>query len=314
MFTQIVKPLLRGLRFVLGWPEIHIPNENFVSVVVHTSYFDVFIIGLYCMEFNVVMALNPKIYALWPSFFSFLHFIPSKPLEERGTGGVSSLCSQIKEKSKDRKTIFFISPKGTIKKNEWRSGYKYIAMTLDWPLRSGLLDYSKRTFCFGPAHLHDELNLQEKLQNELKDNCPLNPKNCEFCINVDYDPYELLSIPDLVCVTNVCLIPAILKAFYVREYILGFISISSFIASWAYHSSRESSGAELDRNLSSITILWGLSRMKKMTALFVLNSFSALIFYLLGVPRQPGLRGPYAVYHSLFHVFIGLASWHALKF
>lgn len=312
MLRFIAKSALRGLRFVMGWPEITIPKENFVSVVVHTSFFDVLIVGLYCMEVNVIMALNPKLYSLWPDLFSALHFVSSKPLEDRGTGGVESLCKAIKERAVGP-TIFFISPKGTIQKKEWRTGYKYIAMNLGWPLRTGLLDYSRRAFCFGPPHLHDEESLQTKLQNELSNNCPLNPKNCEICLSVDYDPFELLSIPDIVCLTNVCLLPAVIKAFYIREYLLGLVSLASFAASWTYHMVQEHSGSELDRNLAAVTILWGLSRMKRLSLPFIVNSLFSALFYCLGVPRDASkARGTYVVYHSLFHVFVGLASWHSL--
>jgi len=313
MLYSLARSALRGLRFVLGWPEITIPKDNFVSVVVHTSFFDVLIIGLYCMEVNIVMALNPRIYNLWPGLFSALNFIKSKALEDRGGGGVDDLCKAIKDKT-NGPTIFFISPKGTIQKKEWRSGYKYIAMNLGWPIRTGLLDYSRRTMCFGPPHMHDEDSLQSKLQNELSNNCPLNPKNCEICLSVDYDPYELLSIPDIVCLTNVCLVPAIIKAFYVRESLLGLLSTVSFVSSWAYHSSREFTGSEVDRNLAVITILWGLSRMRRIGMPFVVHSLLSVFFYGLGVGRDGSKpRGTYVVYHSLFHVFVGLASWHSLQ-
>jgi hypothetical protein len=314
MLGVFAKHALRGLRFVLGWPEITIPKENFVAVVVHTSFFDVVIIGLYCMEVNIVMALSPKIYALWPDFFSALNFVPSKALEDRGSGGVDSLTKSVRQKAEGQPTIFFISPKGTIQKKEWRSGYKFIAMNLGWPLRTGLLDYSRRTFCFGPPHQHDEDSLQSKLQSELSNNCPLNPRNCEICLSVDYDPYELLSIPDIVCLTNVCLVPAIIKAFYVRESLLGLLSTVSFVSSWAYHSSYEFKGSEVDRNLAVVTILWGLSRMRRISMPFIVHSLLSVFFYALGLGRDSSkVRGTYVVYHSLFHVFVGLASWHSLQ-
>ena len=313
MLWLLAKNALRGLRFVMGWPEITIPKENFVAVVVHTSFFDVLIIGLYCLEVNIVMALNPRIYGLWPDLFAALHFVPSKALEDRGTGGVEALSKAVRLRADGQPTIFFISPKGTIQKKEWRSGYKYIAMNLGWPLRTGLLDYSRRTFCFGPPHQHDEDSLQTKLQNELSNNCPLNPKNCEICLSVDYDPFEFLSVPDIVCLTNVCLVPAIIKAFYIREYLLGVLAAGSFVSSWAYHRSQEFIGSELDRNLAVVTILWGLSRMRRISVPFVVNALLSWFFYALGKPREPAkARGTYVVYHSLFHVCVGLASWHSL--
>jgi hypothetical protein len=225
---------------------------------------------------------------------------------------VEFLCEGIRKFKEP--AIFFISPKGTIKLREWRSGYKYIAANLGWPVRTGLVDFSRRTFSFGPEHQHDEPKLQEKLYDELSSFCPLVPDNSEVPIKVGFDVFELLSIPDIVCLTNVCLMPAVLRAFQIGEYFLAIVSLSSVYVSWLYHASRESKHSDLDSSLAALTIVWGLSRMRHLTLPFLINSALAALFYKLGTPRlQCNHRGPYVVYHSLFHVFVGLASWQTMN-
>jgi hypothetical protein len=308
----MLRSVLRAVRGLMGWPDIVVPTNSFVAVAVHTSYWDVLINALYCYEANIVMALNPKVYALWPALFHFLHFVPSKPLEERGTGGVEFLCEGIRKFKGP--VVFFISPKGTIKLREWRSGYKYIAMNLQWPVRTALVDFSRRSFSFGPEHQHDEPKLDERLREELSSFCPLVPDNSEVPIKVGYDPFELLSIPDVVCLTNLCLVPGVLRAFQIGEVALGLISLSSVYVSWLYHASRESKHSDIDSSLAALTIVWGLSRMRHITMPFLVNASLAALFYKLGAPRHAcNHRGPYVVYHSLFHFFVGLASWQTMN-
>jgi hypothetical protein len=225
------------------------------------------------------------------------------------------MCKAIKQfQGSNGPIIFFISPKGTVKLREWRTGYKYIAMNLQWPIRTGLVDFSNRTFHFGPEHSPDEERLQEKLRSELSSFCPLVPNNCEVPVNVGYDVFELLSIPDIVCLTNLCLVPAVLRSFQLREYVLGFVSMASVCVSWLYHASREHEHADADKYLAALTIICGLSRMTHFSGLFVFYSVMAALFYKLGVPRiSCNHRGAYVVYHSLFHVFVGLASWQSMN-
>ena len=83
------------------------------------------------------------------------------------------------ELRRDNRTYFLLSPKGTIARREWRSGYYHIARTLGAPLLAAGLDYEKRSIIVSTAISPDntEETVKEFLYQKLGDIVPLFPED-----------------------------------------------------------------------------------------------------------------------------------------
>ena len=73
--------------------------------------------------------------------FRILRFIPSTRLEDSGNNFVKSTAKLLKQNNKN---IILISPEGTIKVKEWRSGYFWLAKELNWDIRICGFDYKTK--------------------------------------------------------------------------------------------------------------------------------------------------------------------------
>jgi len=235
-----------------------------------------------------------------------LGFLPAPRLEDRGTGGVESICTSIRSSETSKPTLFFISPKGSIKLTPWRSGYKHIRQNLGYEMHAAIVDYSRRTLCFERIDTMD--HIEKDLKSKLAQGCPLNPDNAEMAIECFYDRFELLSCVDLVSLSNIFLLMPIMKALYVNEVMYALLAFSSFLASWAYHADHEHSGLELDAFLAKIVIVTTIAHFG-MNMEGLLWFLASMLCYWLGTPRIAGQnRGPYIVWHSLFHIGIALTG------
>lgn len=308
----ILAPLVRFLRYICGWkPAINIPREDCVCVYCHTSYWDGFILFLYSCDANVLAVLKPQLFTWWSTpFLRALGYIPGPKLEERGTGGVQMLINEIKIAK--HPLIFLIGPKGTIQNRPWRSGYKYIAQGLGYPIIPMIVDYSRRTVVFKSPSISVEI---EDLQNELAVGCPRIPSNSEIPIQTSYDPFELLGVIDIVAFSNISMLPAIATLYKSGDYYTTTIASIVFCTSWCYHSSSEQKYAQLDSYLAKILIIFALIRYYQNISMNLIHTIIAAIFlYYLGTPRKSNeFRGPYIVYHSLYHCVISYAAYQLVQ-
>jgi 1-acyl-sn-glycerol-3-phosphate acyltransferase len=114
----------------------------------------------YPNELNHVRTLvkpQPFEYAGW--FLRKIGAIPSTRIEEKKGGAVTRIVNELKETPQ---CLFLISPKGTIIKSEWRSGYFVIAKELDAEL-------------IAISHNKGESVVKEYLQTQLSNIVPLFP-------------------------------------------------------------------------------------------------------------------------------------------
>lgn len=310
----ILENVVRFLRYICGWkPAINIPTEDCVCVYCHTSYWDGFILFLYSYDASFLVVLKPQLFTWWSTpFLQSLGFISGPKLEERGTGGVQMLINKIKMAKKNRPIIFLISPKGTIQNRPWRSGYKYIAQGLGYPIIPMIVDYSRRTVMFKSASKSVEI---EDLQNELSVGCPRTPNNSEIPIKICYDPFELLGVIDIVAFSNISMLPAIYTLYKSEDYYTGIIASFVFCTSWSYHSSCEQHYAELDSYSAKILIIFALIRYYRNISMNLINTCICAIFlYYIGTPRKSNeFRGSYVVYHSIYHCVLSYAAYQLVS-
>ena len=305
----------RLFRVMLGWvaEPIHPPTENTVIVFPHTSYWDAFLFLLY-KDDGFYAFTKPQVFTWWSrSILNKLGFIAAPRLEDRGSGGVSYVCEVLRQKTLQHidnvPVCFCISPKGTMNHAEWRSGYRNIADTLGWPLTAALFDYESRTVEYVriPAKTTD-LQIQAILSRA----CPKNPKNAELPVAREYDPYEIIAPFDLPLVTNFAAFVPIAKMVWYQHYAIAAIGTISCICSFVYHQSREKSWSELDRTAAIILISTATS-FYGFTSADLLYAILAALFYWCGTGRDcTKARGPYVIYHSLFHVFLSAFATSAI--
>jgi 1-acyl-sn-glycerol-3-phosphate acyltransferase len=168
-------------------------NKYSRSMIVfsHTSYADFFILILYMLAFpEQLKYIRPLV---TPGPFRYIGFllrrmgcIPATKLSQKNGGGINKIVAELEHEQR------FISPKGTIIKSEWRSGYFYLSQQLKIPLMVAGLDYEKKCTVIKDGINYDED--QEKIERVLKERLgtivPLFPEE-EIVTIRPYDPSKV---------------------------------------------------------------------------------------------------------------------------
>lgn len=300
---------MQYIRRALGWSDpTHVPIEPSICVVGHTSYYDAFTMILYSGDLRLMAVMAPKFFQgpLTP-LLQWFGFIPTSRMEDRGSGGVQALVTTLREKQANATApiAFLISPKGTIQNRPWRTGYKHIASGIGWPLKIMAIDYSKRTVTFLDAPTDDPVHLQDVLSNY----CPMVPDRSEYPIRVDYDPWELLAPVDLVALSSGFMMLSGYTTLVLGHYGSCALTVATMLISWRYHLSRETLYKDLDSTVAKLGFVYWLYHYP-MTWMALPPTLLGAYFYYRGTPRDPTTkRGPYVVYHTLFHFFFSIAAW-----
>lgn len=154
-----MKPLSKKLLERLGWEpppkelmDIMQSHKKLVMVYPHTTHWD-----------GVLMILYKKAY---PEFGKHLKFLIRPDITEFPilgsflveNGAVPSTLIHIKNGGRTRQIVdylnsiesfhFLISPKGTVRKSPWKTGYYYIAKGTDAHIIAIGLDYSSKKIIF----------------------------------------------------------------------------------------------------------------------------------------------------------------------
>lgn len=312
--------MLKIIRHFLGWAEIdesNVPTKNSVLVWTHTTYWDAFLMLLYkdTRRLQFVSVWNPRYFNFFTKpIFKLLKIVHAPRLEDRGLGGVQTLIRQLKEFEKpDVVTVLLISPKGTIQNKPWRTGYAHIANSLNWPVQSMLVDYEKRSIRFGKSYsVSNESTIETltaKLQKDLENSTTLVPSRSEITVR-QHDQFELLCCADVLCLSNLCMLPACYEL-YQRNDPLFVLSFASFIYSSLYHRSKESKFSEIDSLLAKALIVTSLIKFWPSVGIQQLSLLGISLWFLYaGQPRKfQESRGPYIVFHTLFHIFISMTAY-----
>ena len=303
---------MQYIRRACGWADpVNIPTESCVCVFGHTSYFDIIPYLLYINELNEFIVFSPRYFKgfWWPLryLFNLWGFIAAEKVEGVGKNGVETIANIIRKKEEETKkpVIMFICPKGTIQNKPWRTGYKHIAASLDWPIKVMLADHSKRTMKFVDTDTDDA----EALQNILSDYCTIRPDRTEYPLRCDYDPYELKWPIDIVAVSCISYMVPALSALFYGQLIMSAQLLAYMYFAWLHHLSREKYYSRLGSILATLTAAYTVYTYP-LTPLAILPTLAATYYYSIGNPRDPSQkRGPYVHTQSLFNLFASIAIW-----
>lgn len=155
----------------------------------------------------------------------------------------------------------------------------------------------------------------DELQNILSVGCARIPSNSEIPIRVSYDPFELIGVIDIVTFSNISMLPAILHLYSLRDYFTGFLASCVFCTSWCYHSSCETHYKTVDSYMAKILIIFALLTYNENISIkFLITCIVSLWLYYIGTPRNNNeFRGPYVVYHSMYHCVLSYAAYQLVN-
>jgi hypothetical protein len=151
-----------------------------VIIFSHTSYADFFILSLYLLAnpselVRVKILIKPQVFQYFGFLLKRLGSIPATRLEDKNGGAVDRIIKEVG----DDPCLFLISPKGTIVRAPWRSGYYHIAQGLQAQIRVAGLDYEKKKVILF-ENLSSKLSQEDLeiiLKNQLKHIVPLFPED-----------------------------------------------------------------------------------------------------------------------------------------
>jgi len=309
--------VLKGLRAFLGWQEFKGTRQNSIGVFLHTSFWDGFIFLLYSHDACAIAITKPQIFNwLSTKVLNALGFYAAPKLEDRGQNGVQKIVEAIKNSSaykSKRPLTVAISPKGTVLNKPWRSGYKAIASELGWPIRPVIIDYALRKLEILDPIDFSFSNAEKKLVEALSASVPRHPERSEIKLG-NFNAAELDYIPDLIFLSNLCMLPSVLKYFFIGHYITCAIGLCATLASLAYHKSKETHYNLIDVFFARLTVVWFIySYGLRAPTICIIALAASLYCYLRAAGRQhmPQRTQQYILWHSLFHVCISVASFTA---
>lgn len=184
MLSYLLSCYAHLLLWTIGWKvpskaslDNFFSHKRMVAVFSHTSYTDIFILFIYMLLDvkylkKIYVLVMPQVFKYFGWFLRYFNCIPSSPLEKRNASTVSYIVSQFKDKDE---FLFLISPKGTIQRKEWRSGYYHIAEQLNVPIAVAGLDYEEKIVkLFQPVvYITDEESIKKDIISKLEQIIPL---------------------------------------------------------------------------------------------------------------------------------------------
>lgn len=184
----ILSYVAKLILFLLGWKHMkekqrlqYHKYKRSVIVFSHTSYADFYMYLLYSLAFpkefkNVKVLVKPQPFVYAGFILRRFGCIPSGPHAIKNSGSTRYI---IEELDKQKEFIFLISPKGTIVKSEWRSGYYNIALNLECHLLATGLDYEKKKLVISEGIKYDQKqdDIEIFLKGQLSRIVPLYPED-----------------------------------------------------------------------------------------------------------------------------------------
>lgn len=177
----------KSFLYVCGWQPLeeevmNTMNESdyLVCVFSHTSYYDFFFMLMY--YFSNYKTLNNLRTLIKPDYFSSIGWfltrvggIPATNIADKNGGATTRIVNALKSEPKGQ---LLISPKGTILKGEWRTGYYHIAQQLEAKLVAIGVDYEAKKITIGKVidYQLPEVEIKHKLYKDLSQIVPLYPE------------------------------------------------------------------------------------------------------------------------------------------
>lgn len=186
-FKKLLSYCSISILHVLGWKSldnniIDIMNKNkyLVCVFSHTSYYDFFFMVLYYLSYpkelkNLKTLIKPDYFKYIGWFLYRIGGIPSTNIAYKNGGNVIKIVDVLKS---SKSSQLLISPKGTICKGDWRSGYFHIAKLLKAPLIAIGVDYDDKKINIGSLidYQLEENEIKHHLYRDLSNIVPLYPE------------------------------------------------------------------------------------------------------------------------------------------
>lgn len=335
--------MLPRLNRVIGWADIkkH-PQEDFVCVFGHTSYFDglLAIIFYSYIQFNLYVIGNPGLKAwYYTPVRSLLNIIIAPKNENKNSNTTYKIANEYdimrkaNRKKNDESNILFISPKGSTKKMPWRSGYYYIAKQLGVRIFPFIYNTSTRVTEFGEPVDPNTMTLEEctiNLQGQIAKHNVVNNINAEYEIICNDCPYEAFCCFDFCCISLLSFVPYLCALLYEGNYYLFVSCLSAVVGAWKYHMDKEGTiYANTNFNLFILyqkmeayycsSIMGGhflymfMTRGLSMT--FYILFTTGYLFYYMSTPRgKDEFRGKYVIAHSFYHILFGITAFSMLGY
>lgn len=213
LFTIPLSWLSQAVLYVMGWSLLDAGTLSRISkydrtvlVFSHTSYADFCFMILYLLAYprelkylRTLVKPQPFEYMGW--FLRKLGAIPATKVDDKNGGAIPRIVDELKSSDK---CVFLISPKGTIVRREWHSGYYYIAKALDAHFMAAGLDYEeKRVVISGDISCtEEEPVVKEYLYKELGEIVPLFPEDEIMPIRVySHEKRGILNVGRVLAVT-----------------------------------------------------------------------------------------------------------------
>jgi len=263
----------------LGW---HFDFTNFTqdSILVfdHTSYWDAWLLCLFKLHpesRHVLLPLQPKLYdwlqkylpcaIFWSNFIKAgsIHIPHNNTLPSFITAfQLQQLYRWRDSNNKTSHVAIALSPKGTVQKQAWKSGYVVLAQHLQCPIQAVVVHWTLKTVTFLPHRVSADLhpnNIEAHLKTDLSFGMPLVPTRSD-ALQLDmttYDWYDCFGI-DWVLLSNLSCAPLLLKLSQnasTASLIVQALLFVNFVVSWKYHASRETQWKVLDARLSKVSLL-----------------------------------------------------------
>ena len=207
VIQNILKYSCQSILKIMGWSPLNRycistinNNQKMVCVFSHTSYYDFCIMVLYKLAYpyyfkNMKTLINSYYFTIMGRFLYAVGGIPAIVKEHNVKRIVDSLQQE--------QFMFLISPKGSILKKDWKTGYYYIAKQLNVPIIAVGLDYENKNIYIGKP-INNQLEepiIKNILYNDLSHIVPLHPEQENMIIrkhNADYvsviNPIRLICI------------------------------------------------------------------------------------------------------------------------
>lgn len=197
---SILSLIAKGILYFIGWKlptyeefQKFNKHQRCVAVFSHTSYIDFILLLIYYTGFpeefaNIRVLVVPWAFEYVGWLLKKIGGIPATKLSDKNGGAVHRIVSELEQHDR---FIFLISPKGTILKYEWRSGYFNVAKAFNAHFMVVGLDYDKKRVFVSDAikFEDDEIKVKQHLYKELSKIVPLFPE-CEIVKIREHDYYK----------------------------------------------------------------------------------------------------------------------------
>lgn len=322
------------LNRLFGWNDLDgIPKEPSILVIGHSSLWDIFVLMMYIWTpgfRNVHTIVKPGLAAWYYKPLVYMcNLIFAPPLESKNNNSVEQISKLIESLPNNDKNERFIviSPKGTIQKKEWRTGYYYIAKRLNMRIYPVFFDFTHRRLEFGKPIDPSQLTCEEataNLQKQLGQFRVIHMENAEYDIHDPKGcPYESILPFDMCCVSLLAFIPYFILTYMKSLYFQFVFAFITICYAWVYHLAYEGNifqakqAAFIQKTESYLAhtaiisqIMHTLYYTGTLPFTFLVIMSISLFFYTNSIPRGFSLRrNKYALYHSVYHLLIGCAAY-----